>query len=129
MNLFAINQIDRGTKANPRIIPPAHVIDLDRDKVVDELLKIDAVREATSDEVKVAKALGKFLVDAPAVAKVEEPAKEPAKEPSSDRAALEVRATAVGVEFSGRIGDAKLLERVEEAEKKAVEGSNPTTLV
>lgn len=125
MNLFAINQIDRGTKANPRIIPPAHVIDLDRDKVVDELLKIDAVREATSDEVKVAKALGKFLVDAPAVAKVEEPA----KEPSSDRAALEVRATAVGVEFSGRIGDAKLLERVEEAEKKAVEGSNPTTLV
>ena len=125
MNLFAINQIDRGTKANPRIIPPAHVIDLDRDKVVDELLKIDAVREATSDEVKVAKALGKFLVDAPAVAKVEEPA----KEPSFDRAALEVRATAVGVEFSGRIGDAKLLERVEEAEKKAVEGSNPTTLV
>ena len=125
MNLFAINQIDRGTKANPRIIPPAHVIDLDRDKVVDELLKIDAVREATSDEVKIAKALGKFLVDAPAVAKVEEPA----KEPSSDRAALEVRATAVGVEFSGRIGDAKLLERVEEAEKKAVEGSNPTTLV
>ena len=125
MNLFAINQIDRGTKANPRIIPPAHVIDLDRDKVVDELLKIDAVREATSDEVKVAKALGKFLVDAPAVAKVEEPA----KEPSSDRAALEVRATAAGVEFSGRIGDAKLLERVEEAEKKAVEGSNPTTLV
>ena len=125
MNLFAINQIDRGTKANPRISPPAHVIDLDRDKVVDELLKIDAVREATSDEVKVAKALGKFLVDAPAVAKVEEPA----KEPSSDRAALEVRATAVGVEFSGRIGDAKLLERVEEAEKKAVEGSNPTTLV
>ena len=125
MNLFAINQIDRGTKANPRIIPPAHVIDLDRDKVVDELLKIDAVREATSDEVKVAKALGKFLVDAPAVAKVEEPA----KEPSSDRAALEVRATAVGVEFSGRIGDAKLLERVEEAEKKAAEGSNPTTLV
>lgn len=125
MNLFAINQIDRGTKANPRIIPPAHVIDLDRDKVVDELLKIDAVREATSDEVKVAKALGKFLVDATAVAKVEEPA----KEPSSDRAALEVRATAAGVEFSGRIGDAKLLERVEEAEKKAVEGSNPTTLV
>ncbi len=125
MNLFAINQIDRGTKANPRIIPPAHVIDLDRDKVVDELLKIDAVREATSDEVKVAKALGKFLVDAPAVAKVEEPA----KEPSSDRAALEVRATAAGVEFSGRIGDAKLLERVEEAEKKAAEGSNPTTLV
>ena len=125
MNLFAINQIDRGTKANPRIIPPAHVSDLDRDKVVDELLKIDAVREATSDEVKVAKALGKFLVDATAVAKVEEPA----KEPSSDRAALEVRATAVGVEFSGRIGDAKLLERVEEAEKKAVEGSNPTTLV
>ena len=125
MNLFAINQIDRGTKANPRIIPPAYVIDLDRDKVVDELLKIDAVREATSDEVKIAKALGKFLVDAPAVAKVEEPA----KEPSSDRAALEVRATAVGVEFSGRIGDAKLLERVEEAEKKAVEGSNQTTLV
>ena len=125
MNLFAINQIDRGTKANPRIIPPAHVIDLDRDKVVDELLKIDAVREATSDEVKVAKALGKFLVGAPALAKVEEPA----KEPSSDRAALEVRATAVGVEFSGRIGDAKLLERVEEAEKKAAEGSNPTTLV
>lgn len=125
MNLFAINQIDRGTKANPRIIPPAHVIDLDRDKVVDELLKIDAVREATSDEVKVAKALGKFLVDATAVVKVEEPA----KEPSSDRAALEVRATAAGVEFSGRIGDAKLLERVEEAEKKAVEGSNPTTLV
>lgn len=63
MNLFAINLIDRGRAASPRIVEPGHILQVLDVTNYRRLLDMDAMREATDEEVKVAKALDRLHRD------------------------------------------------------------------
>jgi len=126
MFLYAINAIDRGRKASPRHIAPGHVIDLPVDSTVKNLIEIIAVREATDDEVKIARALGKLHENGEAVPESDAAQVEAETAAAIERKNLEDRANELGVKFSANISDAKLAERIAEAETSKTE---TTTLV
>ena len=63
MFLVAINAIDRGRSANPRVIEPGHILKIELDATFQNLIDIQAMREATADECKIAEALGTLHFD------------------------------------------------------------------
>lgn len=63
MFLVAINAIDRGRSANPRVIEPGHILKIQVDATFQNLIDIQAMREATEDECKIAEALGTLHFD------------------------------------------------------------------
>lgn len=63
MFLVAINAIDRGRSANPRVIEPGHILKIEVDATFQNLIEIQAMREATEDECKIAEALGTLHYD------------------------------------------------------------------
>lgn len=111
MSLFtAIHQIIRNGVA----VEPGTVFDAG--DLAAELQAVGAIRQPTQSESALYQLANRRQAPAP----VREVAPEsPAA--ADDRAALEARAKAVGVEFSSRIGDAKLLERVVEAESQSAD--------
>ena len=63
MFLVAINAIDRGRSANPRVIEPGHIFSIEVDKTFQNLIDIQAMREATEEECKIAEGLGRLHYD------------------------------------------------------------------
>lgn len=98
---FALHQIIRQKEA----VEPGSVFPVSDETEFAELLQLGAIREATAAEL--------------ALFQMTEPQSEPIVQliaVSTERDALEARAKELGVDFSPRIGDAKLAERIEEAE-------------
>lgn len=103
---YALHQIIIGGTA----VEPNSVFEVGDSDWAD-LLKLGAIRKPTAEE-----------------AALHGLAKRDAVEPASaDRAELEARAAVAGVTFKGNITDAKLLERIVEAEAKKAETETGVT--
>lgn len=92
-------------------IMPGQVVELSIAQI-EELVQFGAVRKPTDDEIALYRMSnpvtdnGQMLVEKPVI-----------NSTSEYRAGLEKRATDLDVKFGAKLGDAKLLERVEAAEK------------
>lgn len=101
---YALHQIIRGKQA----IEPGTVFPVETEAELRDLLKLEAIRRPTKDEISLYKM---SLGDEVEAVAVEDPA-------SDQRANLVERANAAGVTFKANISDEKLMERVVEAEAK-----------
>ena len=108
---FAIHQI---ILSATQIVEPGSVFPTEN---FDELERLGAVRAPSKEE----NALHQMLTQS---VRAEPETRVTAAPVSDERADLEARAEVAGVEFSARIGDAKLLERVIEAEAKKAAGGD-----
>lgn len=97
---------------------PGTVMKIDDEKIFAELLNMGAIREATDSEIAL------FGLANPSAATV------PLSNPivAMSRGDLEARAAIVGVEFRANISDAKLLERILEAEGQDAAGDRDVTV-